>query len=245
MPRRSRPPRWVLVVIAVAGTFVGTAAAAQPAEHHPRPPTTTVPVTEPPTTVVDTTVPDTTVPDTTVPDTTVPDTTVPDTTVPTTTVPDTTVPTTTVPPPPPPSTTEPPIQSTTTTAPKPPPSTTEPPIQSTTTTTTTVPPPPPAENGEPPAAAAAGGTDDGGPAPGAPPLSGDDAPGASDGRDEVAEFPNTELVTVDGRTFLAPSAPESPDTRPLWLAVLLGLAAGVGLTLTASVVVSNLEHPES
>ena len=52
-------------------------------------------------------------------------------------------------------------------------------------------------------------------------------------------------LSVDGRTFLAPSAPESPDTRPLWLAVLLGLAAGIGLTLTASVVVSNLEHPES
>ena len=246
MPRRSRPPRWVLVVIAVAGTFVGTAAAAQPAEHHPRPPTTTVPVTEPPTTVVDTTVPDTTVPDTTVPDTTVPDTTVPDTTVPTTTVPDTTVPTTTVPPPPPPSTTEPPIQSTTTTAPKPPPpSTTEPPIQSTTTTTTTVPPPPPGENGDPPVTAAAGGTDDTGPDTGAPPLSGDDALDASDGRDEVAELPSAAFRTVDGRTLLAPAAPESPDTRPLWLAVLLGLAAGIGLTLTASVVVSNLEHPES
>ncbi|MET0149006.1 MAG: hypothetical protein ABW310_07635, partial [Acidimicrobiales bacterium] len=86
------------------------------------------------------------------------------------------------------------------------------------------------------------GTDDTGPDTGAPPLSGDDA---RDGRTEVADPPHVELVTVDGRTFLAPSSPETPDTRPLWLAVLLGLAAGVGLTLTASVVVSNLEHPES
>jgi hypothetical protein len=92
---------------------------------------------------------------------------------------------------------------------------------------------------------AAGGTDDTGPDTGAPPLSGDDAPDASDGRDEVAELPNATWLSVDGRSFLAPSAPEAPDTRPLWLAVLLGLAAGIGLTLTASVVVSNLDHPES
>ena len=69
-------------------------------------------------------------------------------------------------------------------------------------------------------------------------------PARSNGRDEVAEPPHTELVSIDGRTYLMPSAPDSPDTRPLWLAVLLGIAAGIGLTLTASVVVSNLEHPE-
>ena len=107
-----------------------------------------------------------------------------------------------------------------------------------------MPPPPPGENDDQQAAVGpADGTDDAGPDSGAPPPSGDDA-GASDGRDEVAEPPHTELVSIDGRTYLMPSAPDSPDTRPLWLAVLLGIAAGIGLTLTASVVVSNLEHPE-
>ena len=43
---------------------------------------------------------------------------------------------------------------------------------------------------------------------------------------------------------MAPATPQPDDTRPLWLAVLLGLAAGIGLTVTASVVVSNLGNPE-
>ena len=239
MPRRNRPQRWALVLIAVAGTFLGTAAAAQPS-HHPQPPT----VTQPPTTLPPTTVAPTTVP-----------TTEPPTTLPTTT----TAPTTTTEPPPPPSTTEPPIQeptTTTTTEPPPPPSTTEPPIQEPTTTTTTpeepttttadVPPDgegdgggfggvflPPADDSTPPSAGS-----------GADPSAGvAGSPVADDGDADEVALPSAEWLFSDGRALITPPQPVESDTRPLWLAVLFGLAAGIGLTATASVVSNNLHRP--
>ena len=213
MPRRSRPQRWALVVVAAAGTFVGTAAAAQPAEHHPTVPPVvppTVPVTQPSTTLVPTTPPTTT------------------------TVPDTTVPTTTTPPPPPPTTTEPPIQEPTTTTTEAPSSTVAPPTTA-----------PVDDARAAPALPGTGGTDDGpGTGVGAPAAGGDAPDGAevpTDGNDEVA-LPSAEWLFSDGRALVAPSAPRTDDTRPVWLAVLLGLAAGIGLTATASVVVGNHEH---
>jgi hypothetical protein len=249
--RRSRPQRWVLIVSALLGTFVATAAAAQPAEHHPGPPATipsTVPTTGPPTTLPVTTVPPTTVPPTT-------------TEAPTTT---------TTEPPPIPTTTEPPIQepTTTTTEPPPIPTTTEPPIQEPTTTTTEAPAPPTSDapTPNPPTGPDGGGdgvvlddtdVDDAAPVfvDDAPPTDGagapDDASGiagappADSGDDEVA-LPSAEWLFSDGRTLLAPPEPGEANTRPLWMAVLLGLAAGIGLTATASVVVNNLNraHPE-
>jgi len=91
--------------------------------------------------------------------------------------------------------------------------------------------------------------DDGGPTgdevaavPAAPAASDDggvriDAPGD----DEVA-LPSAEWMFSDGRAIVSPPAPGDTDTRPLWLAALLGLGAGAILTLTASVVVNNLNH---
>jgi hypothetical protein len=78
-----------------------------------------------------------------------------------------------------------------------------------------------------------------------------DAPTAAGGVDDVFEaevaLPSAEWLFSDGRALISPPQPGDTDTRPLWLAILFGLAAGIGLTTTASVVVNNLhrEHPES
>ena len=56
--------------------------------------------------------------------------------------------------------------------------------------------------------------------------------------DEVA-LPSAEWLFTDGRALITPPQPEQTDTRPLWLAVLFGLAAGIGLTATAAVVVEQ------
>jgi hypothetical protein len=207
------------VLIAAAGSVVGTAAAAQP--QHGTPPPSTVPTTLPPTTLAPTTV------------------------APTTAVP-TTLPTTTT-------------VVTTTTAP-PPPTTSEPPIQEPTTTTTA---PPTSE--VPPTTAAPDDDPDGGdrdtpigvlvPQSGSGPSSATgavaDAPAVGGGVDDVFDgeiaLPSAEWLFSDGRALISPPQPGDSDTRPLWLAILFGLAAGIGLTATASVVVNNLhrEHPES
>ena len=242
MPRRNRPPRWALVVIALVGTFFGTAAAAQPSRHGP-PPHANAPSTVPPT------VPPTAPP--TTPPSTVPPSTVPPSTVP---------PTTEVPPP---TTTEPPVgePTTTTTEAPPPPSTTEPPIQEPTTTTTEAPstttttPDDGRDNEVPPAPVVDDVTPTGGAAIGAgattddtealvilptPPAPAPTA--AADDTDELAALPNARWASTDARALIAPPQPGETDTRPLWLAVLFGLAAGIGLTATASVVVNNLHR---
>jgi hypothetical protein len=41
---------------------------------------------------------------------------------------------------------------------------------------------------------------------------------------------------------VAPGAEPGADTRPLWLALLIGLAAGAGLTGTAAIVVDALDR---
>ena len=179
----------------------------------------------------------------------------PPTTEPTTTT--TEAPTTTTEAPPIPTTTEPPIQepTTTTTEAPPIPTTTEPPIQEPSTTTTE--PPVTEEPGDPddgddgdavvvPAddgdAPSGEGTATGSPLPA---VSGDST--ADDSGDDEVALPSAEWLFSDGRALVSPPETGQTDTRPLWVAVLLGLAAGIGLTATASVVSNNLhrEHPES
>jgi hypothetical protein len=84
----------------------------------------------------------------------------------------------------------------------------------------------------------------GGGATGAPAVVGSDGGSDAGGTDEVA-LPDAEWLFSDGRALIAPPEPGEADTRPLWAAILLGLAAGIGLTITASVVVNNLhrDHP--
>jgi hypothetical protein len=224
------------VLIAIAGTFLGTAAAAQPTHHTPP---STVPTTAPPTTVAPTTV-------------------APTTEVPTTTTEAPTTTTTEVPPPP--STTEPPIQepTTTTTEAPPPPSTTEPPIQEPTTTTeapatTAVPPVDPPDQGRDDDGSGVldASTDDpsspGGPSFDPTPVAAAPPVAAADGDTDEVALPSAEWLFSDGRALISAPQPDHSDTRPLWIAVLMGLGAGIGLTATASVVVNNLhrEHPET
>jgi hypothetical protein len=55
-------------------------------------------------------------------------------------------------------------------------------------------------------------------------------------------LPSARWLFSDGRALVAPPAETPGDTRPVWLAVLLGLGAGIGLTAAASVVVNSLNH---
>lgn len=78
------------------------------------------------------------------------------------------------------------------------------------------------------------------PAPAAPDT-GDHRDGGDRGGDNEMALPTAEWLFSDGRALMAPPAEIPGDTRPVWLAVLLGLGAGVGLTAAASVVVNNLD----
>jgi hypothetical protein len=68
-------------------------------------------------------------------------------------------------------------------------------------------------------------------------------PAADDGGSDEVALPSTQWLFSDGRALISPPQPDQTDTRPLWLAVLFGLAAGIGLTATASVVSNNLHRP--
>jgi hypothetical protein len=50
------------------------------------------------------------------------------------------------------------------------------------------------------------------------------------------------MEVARGLQLVQAPAEDEPDVRPLWLAVLLGLAAGIGLTAAASGVVSYLDR---
>jgi hypothetical protein len=61
---------------------------------------------------------------------------------------------------------------------------------------------------------------------------------------ELADPPRASYLDIDGRLFIAPDLPGDPDTRPLWLAIMFGLAAGVVLTSVAGIVTSNLHRED-
>jgi hypothetical protein len=69
------------------------------------------------------------------------------------------------------------------------------------------------------------------------------SPVAGDGGADEVALPSARWLFSDGRALITPPQPDESDTRPIWLAVLFGLAAGIGLTGTASVVSNNLHRP--
>ena len=62
------------------------------------------------------------------------------------------------------------------------------------------------------------------------------------GATEESARTRTDWLASDGRALIAPPSEPSGDTRALWVAVLLGLGAGLGSTAVASVVVGNLDR---
>jgi len=53
-------------------------------------------------------------------------------------------------------------------------------------------------------------------------------------------LPRADWRFSDGRAVVTPASETSDTTRAVWVAVLLGLAAGIGLTAGASAIVDNL-----
>ena len=71
-----------------------------------------------------------------------------------------------------------------------------------------------------------------------------DTPGTAGHRDVA--LPRADWLFSDGRAVITPPSTTSDTTRAVWVAVLLGLGAGIGLTAGASAVVDRLgrRHPE-